>query len=482
MTSWLVKACLYKYFRDKKRVAEMHEQVIVGVENETVLLTCVGIWSIGLIVLIYFTRRRKSVGLVLSYASLLTILHFGAVVYLLPWYDPDEDAYLRSQGANTFETSIGLAISTLGLIAFVFGAWLSDFIFRPRVSSERVSTASPLKFGKSLMIVGAVFFFGISPIATLIPSGSSISSSGVYLTIVGICIYVFGALRAGGVAKIQALATSLSLPAVTMLFMGFVGYGISALVEIGCFLFRFIKIKVWSYGIAFAIFWLGLSFYITYMDSRIEIRQKVWGNASITDRVTTVAEKLMNGQIFDPTNNRHLHQIDTRINQNALVGKSFVHIRSKGWVFANGESLVIAAVAWVPRIIWADKPTFGGSGGFATEYTGMSYERYTSVGVGLVMEMFANFGWLGVFLGLFVFGLLMRYFDHSAAVNLASGQLWPFSKYQLIGFSLMQPGGFLAECIASLASSYLLIAFLRWLLSRQSFFTKTRKDEISLQS
>ncbi|MGH7134594.1 MAG: hypothetical protein ACREHD_02580, partial [Pirellulales bacterium] len=166
-------------------------------------------------------------------------------------------------------------------------------------------------------------------------------------------------------------------------------------------------------------------------------------------------------EAFDPWNLQHLYAIDGRLNQNSLVGRaiSFMDVTKKEP--AHGRTLAIAAIAWVPRALWPGKPEFGGSGGLAAEYTGRTFAKGTSVGVGHVMELYINFLMPGVGLGFFIFGAVIRYVDVHAADALRCGRTWDYVFYHLVGLVALQPGGMWAESVGSAAAAALLAAVLR---------------------
>lgn len=447
----------------------MQNDLILGFDSSSVIAFSAGVWGVCLYFIYRLCSNRQSCGVPLAYAMLLSVIHAGALIYLLPWYNPLEDAYLAQQGASPYATAIGFAISTLAMLGLTFGVWMSDRVLQPRVPRGGNIAVRPLAFSRWLMGIGAAFFFVITPIANQIPSGASIASNGVNLAIVGICLFAYVSMGKGVLQQFRALLASLSIPGITMIFMGFVGYGVAAVTEIGCFTIKAIRVRWWSIPVGALLFWILLSFYVTYMTGRERIRESVWRGASMVDRVTAVAESFGDAQLFDPWDTKHLNLIDIRINQNALVGRSHINIHENIGHFFWGESLQVAALAWIPRVIWPSKPVFGGSGLYAAKFTGMTFSTNTSVGVGLVLEMYANFGLVGTFLGFWVFGILIRYVDQVAAKRLALGHLWEFAQFQLIGLAMIQPGGFLAECVASVAAAYVLTRVLRAVFGRASF-------------
>ena len=86
--------------------------------------------------------------------------------------------------------------------------------------------------------------------------------------------------------------------------------------------------------------------------------------------------------------------------------------------YLYGSSLVSFVVAPIPRVLWDDKPSVRVGPWIAEQI----YNRENRSGVppGLVAELFLNFSWLGIFIGMFLYGSLCRLiynshisFDHS---------------------------------------------------------------------
>ena len=80
-----------------------------------------------------------------------------------------------------------------------------------------------------------------------------------------------------------------------------------------------------------------------------------------------------------------------------------------------------AVIAMVPRLIWPDKPIEAGSGGLVAKFTGMDFANGTSVGVGPVMELYANFGTPAVVIGFILLGIIVKSLDVMAGILLATG-------------------------------------------------------------
>jgi len=67
--------------------------------------------------------------------------------------------------------------------------------------------------------------------------------------------------------------------------------------------------------------------------------------------------------------------------------------------------------AFIPRIIWADKPVYLPGREFAKTFWGIEVDRKfgTSAGIGVAGELYYNFGWFGLFFAP-VFGIIIRFF------------------------------------------------------------------------
>ncbi|MDJ0849698.1 MAG: hypothetical protein QNK04_15105 [Myxococcota bacterium] len=74
--------------------------------------------------------------------------------------------------------------------------------------------------------------------------------------------------------------------------------------------------------------------------------------------------------------------------------------------YQNGWSLGYIPLAYVPRILWQDKPDLN-VGQFVTDNYGSGVER-THTAPTWIGELYFNFGTIGVLGGLFVFGILFR--------------------------------------------------------------------------
>jgi hypothetical protein len=189
----------------------------------------------------------------------------------------------------------------------------------------------------------------------------------------------------------------------------------------------------------------------------------VWGGDRLSNRVERLAQTMQNFEFFSLNNPNHLDPVSGRLNYTWVVGAGVSYMENtQGW--ARGATLVSAALGFVPRVIWKDKPQQGGSD-LITKYTGMVFSQGTSVPMGQILELYVNAGpWL-VFFGYAVIGALLAYVDVVGSNALKIGAFHTFIYCFVIGQALQHVGHeFLAvttDAVAGLVLVYGLQLFMR---------------------
>ena len=417
------------------------------------------VWALVAIVLIWSQRRwgGGSTGIPVAYFLGLALIHVpGASLYLDPsyaFYDPD-----------IIET--GFAMSTLGVVGFAVGVLLGGT--RSRLFGRDDSATNHYK---SLVAKGtaaelnrlAWFFLGAGfvvqfvavPLLSSLPLTALLSGLS-QLTVVGACLGLHAAHAGGDRARLQQwLGVAAAFPIITVVSAAFIGYGVIALLTVISFAVTLFRPRLWS-AIPFAIaVFLGLSIFATYSRDRTEYREAVWmDKATLTERGNRLMETFLNFELFDASNAKHQFAVDERLNQNHLVGAAEAHIAAGRAAFAYGETMWTALLSPIPRILWPDKPEFGGSGDIVASYTGQTFAEGTSVGVGQILEFFINFGWTGVFWCYVVLGAVCRRLDMHAALALRASDFKRFLLYFMPAMGLLQAGGLLAEVVASATAAF----------------------------
>ena len=425
------------------------------------LITLVWIWVPLLFgfYIVRWVRKIEGSGLVTAYLVSFCGLHWaGGLIRLFPWF---KDYSLVS-------TTAGLEQGTYALAALIAGSlFLSPLIISHlpacRARAGVRYTPHP-RLPQAYLLIGAVSYILLSTFLSRLPSMSVIISTGQGLFVVGLCLLCWNSMRRKqGGALLGGIALTLTLPLITIVTQGFMGYGAAAALVvfafIGCFFSHWKMLAV-----AVLACYLGLSVYVTYMRDRGEIRNVVWGGQSLEDRMSRISQTAGTFEWFDPSNVAHLRRIDERMNQDWLVGAAVLRL-STTHEFAGGATLWDAVLALVPRVLWPDKPVSGGSGDLVSHYTGIRFAEGTSVGVGQVLEFYINFGTIGVVLGFLALGAIITTLDGTARRRLLIGDHQGFVLWFLTGMSLLQAGGSLVEISASAAGGILVATMVnRYLL------------------
>jgi len=426
------------------------------------------LWGVvcAITVAVQWSRRTPSMGLPLAYLLSLSMIHLlGGLIYALPWYEP-QGAYLLQAGASATQVATGFVTSAYGVLGFGLGStFLAPWVVRVVKPGwlREIPQRPALKLPTRLLQIGLFFFLVVTPLARVIPGLQAISTAGVYIFVAAICLSCWQAWQQrDGKQFILWLAMACSLPLVTIATIGFISYGTAATLVVLIFVSSFYRPRWQAIIAACLVVVLGLSIYVTYMRDRGEIRRIVWGGEGSSSRYEIILATFRNFETIDLRNQDHLELIDTRINQNGIVGQAVEYIGSQRATFAEGKTIVAAMVAPIPRLLWPGKPVMAGSGNLVTDYTGQSFAEGTSVGVGQVLEFYLNFGHGGVFLGFLTLGMVLRVVDMVAAYKLVCGNYWGFLVWFLPGLGMIQPGGSLVEVVGSTAAAAVLIWGLRF--------------------
>lgn len=89
----------------------------------------------------------------------------------------------------------------------------------------------------------------------------------------------------------------------------------------------------------------------------------------------------------------------------AKTGAIIDQTRSRN-LFLYGSSYTAIVFAPIPRVLWKSKPPIRNSYFVSKEVLRVSYE--TGMPPGGIAELFLNFGWAGIFVGMFVVGIVLR--------------------------------------------------------------------------
>jgi hypothetical protein len=433
------------------------------------LLLWIGVSAV--VVLHNWLSSQRVAGLLLGYVFQLWLFYWiPALMHALP------DTELQRSDL----TYAGFEQATYALIALVVGSFSLGLILRrfTKPVPGRVFVADPA-LPKAYIVSGIISYVILFPAIGRLPSVNAVVIVGQQLIVVGLCLASWKAWLEGGWPRFLRLMGNLGfVPLATMLVSGFLGYAVIAISVVIVFTVQFLRPRALVIGGGLVVGYLGLTFYVAYLQTRDEIRQSVWGEKAAFARIEALAKTFVALEPFKLTKPEHAQAVDNRLNQAILVGAAVVHMNNTGG-FVQGATIWEAATAWIPRIIWPGKPGGAGSGGWASYFTGMRFEANTSVGMGQIMELYGNYGEKGVLVGFFLMGGILAALDAGAGSRLMAGNWQGFAGQFLVGIAFLNAGGSLFELISSAAASLVVIAIANSILARYQRRVRAQNRPVS---
>lgn len=435
--------------------------------NDAMTTIFLGIWIIMPILLFRFHSRRGNYSGVFVYAYVMGLFlnhWFGAIVHMSPW----------NEFSNSADTISGFELSTYALIAFLIAAAVMPDSKAAGNKKRKLSSLSHLSdeakayyCARLFLIIGAVsWILSYTPLFN-IASMSAFLSAGKQSLLLAICAYCWASWQHRRYKKFLFwVSTAFLLPIISVITLGFIGYGIAMMTTIALFIAMFFKPRaVLLFGLIGGTF-LAVSFWTTYYPHREEIRAAVWGGEGYGERFDRISKVIEDFHFFDWSRTEDLTAVDDRLNQNHLIGAG---IRTTPDIvpFENGATLIDALIALVPRILWPEKPETGGSGSFVSRHTMISFAEGTSVGMGQVFEFYINFGTPGVIVGFFVLGAAFRLLDLRIIGALADNDFEALQTNFLLGTAAMQVGGSMSEVVGAVAGGAIFSRLISYYLERK---------------
>jgi hypothetical protein len=449
----------------------MREVLSIGILDEASFfaqsVVFLVIWTIatGAIIFMSWKKRDTNSGLALMYAISLALVHF--IVDLVYFINP-------KQFANDKWMFYGFKESTYGIIFFAIGnlilaPFILNLINLPIAQGGSVATAIPAYqkiFAKKYFNIGLISFFILPIFLFDIPTVQALVSAAQQLLVVGICLMCWIAWKENNKQQLRRwLLVSLFFPVITVLVHGFLGFGTTMTMVILFFIVRFFKLSLKTIIVGFILAYLGLSVYLSYMRDRGVIRSSLSAGATFVERIYAARNIVLQPEWFNPVNLSHLEAIDSRLNQNVLVGAAVENLSTGRVEFSYGKSITDSFFALIPRIFWREKFLLAGASNIVSQYTGIEFMADTSVGVGQVMEFYINFGRLGVILGFSILGVLIAFIDRKAGYYLSKGEIYKFVIWFLPGLAILLGGASFSEIAASAGAN---IVVARLVTSRYS--------------
>lgn len=354
-----------------------------------------------------------------------------------------------NQSEYRWATDIGFPITGYAMLGLLIGGWGLPYLFfrlpAIQVAPRTISTVSPtpdLAAAALAIPFGfLIFMFGrLIPI----PSINAATFGGNMLAAAGFAWLIVMYYRSGRVvAAGWVMALAMMAPICTMLLQGFLGYGMMTLMVIVAVIMAAIRLRrrtiIRLVIVGLLVIYLMLSLLVTYMAGRVDIRESVWERREdIDDRVSVAADVFADRWMwFDPWDEQQRLSLDTRFNQNYFSGLNKSIIDSGHGHYQNGATFIDGIIAMVPRIVWPSKPPVSGGSEQMAMMTGLRFKEGVTFGVGHVLELHANFGRGGVFLGFAFLSFAIVFIDRRAGYYLASARLANFLVWFVPGTALV---------------------------------------------
>lgn len=416
------------------------------------ILICIGAFAALLALL---RDGKPTLGLPIAYFYGLLLIHVpGAFMHALPGADLPGREYVAT----------GIGLTAVGSVAFVMGVWLArrkKSLYQQTTNLERPGQP----FWLFCLIVGWLVGYVLLPLLPLASVSAVLNAlSGVWT--LGVLLGLRNAVQARRAAAVAAWSGALLVnPLLTLVLSGFLSYGATAVTICLAGLVVLFR-RGWTLGVALvALTYVALSLFVSYFSVREDIRYVAWSAAGMEARIEASAQIIEAAAWFDARDPDHASYLDQRLNQNYFVGLSAARLADGDVAWFDGRSFVEGIIAFVPRLIWPEKPLIAGSGTLVSDLTGLNLSQDSSFGIGNVLEFYANFGWRSLIVGFLGFGWIFGRLDLSAAVAERTGRYRVlFSRY-LVAIALIQPNGSIVELATGSAAAWFAALGCGWLWS-----------------
>jgi hypothetical protein len=435
------------------------------------------VWVALIVFVARLTARSGSgtAGLPLAFLIALSFLHCGFIVYAVPGYSHvrvDENLYLRSYDFTAETVLKGTYASLLGVLGFSIGA----MFFGKRVSAAAGGQIAPLAPAQRrrilvlLLGLGAAGFL-LTALQVNFPMAQALFQVLRNLAVTAIClgpamILMYDRRRAWP----HWLWAAAAIPTTYIVVWGFTSYGFivfSIFISFWLCVLASRRIGALTIGAASGVVFVGLlSAFVAWMSARDRVREVVWTGGGIGERLAVIGEAIRNIEILQPSNFLSLDWLNIRLNHNIFVGKVLEWHERFPDLKMQGEQLVLIPFALVPRQLWPGKPEMGGSDLLAT-HSGMRFSESATFGAGPIVEFYVNFGMIGIFFGMLLLGLVVRWIDVKAISSLKRSEMIDFAKWFTVGIAFVAPLTELFFMVNTAMMAFIVLTVIRWATQRQ---------------
>lgn len=385
----------------------------------------------------------------MAFLSALAFLHCGSIVYAVPEYShwrDDGSLYLQSYDFTVDTVWRGTLASFLGSLAFGLGAITLGGRQAHRFFRQRVAFLRPEARKELLIVLGGLGTLGFvfTAIKLSFPLSQALFQVLRNLAIATVCLGPAMVLLIDQRRDYTGwIALAMVIPVVYLVVFGFTSFGFIAFSIFVSFWFCTLASPRMApplicVGVAGLIV-VMLSAFVAWMSFRGRIREAIdGGRGSLSDRIDVIGEAIASIELLHPSNFNSLDWLNIRLNQNIFVGKAIEWHELYPYLKLYGEKLALIPFALIPRFLWPGKPMMGGSS-MLEEHTGMIFSSRATFGMGPIIEWFINFGMPGIFFGMLLLGLVVRWIDIQASLSLQTFRFLDFARWFTAGIALVAP-------------------------------------------
>lgn len=263
------------------------------------------------------------------------------------------------------------------------------------------------------------------------------------------------------------------------------------LLLITSFLSFFIFSKKTSFFLKILIITIGGGFIYSLQNIKADFREFVWnekvGNPIpvfvdlFVDQFTKKDSEVNYLQLNDA--NEESATINNRINQGWIISKIIYNV-PRNEPYLNGETIIEGIKSsFIPRFLNKDKKGGEYSIEKFKEITDVELSNKTAMGLSLIGEFYANFGYIGGILSMFIYGIFISWVIRLIAINVANNDPLIIIWFILFFYQVVKAETEFMTVINHLSKSILFFLFLRqvFMVNNINLLPTNRKfEEVSV--
>ncbi len=393
---------------------------------------------------LYLSLRNgnPSLGLPFAYLFITLIIYVpGAIAHLA---DPTLEYH--------YATIVGIRLTGIGLLAFAAGVWLSRCKRRyTKMTWPRIRTS----FQIYALAAGWITTYSLRHILGGIPSLNAVADTGAQIWVLSITLAFAITLQRRDFLgfAIWGLACLL-FPLTMLIFGGFLCHGVETMVICLAGLIVLARSHLIVLVTISLLSVFGMALFISYFLVRADIREVAWGGGSIQEQVNESKRVITEFRFLDLEDPDHLKALNDRLNQGFFAGLAAFRLKLGIVDYYRGRTFWEGLLALIPRLIWPEKPVYGGSPAIIQNMSGYYVGEGSSYGVGQVMEFYINYGIPSLVGGFLVLGWALGTLDRMAATAYVEGRHRRLMLTFLPAVALIQPNGSVVELVGGAAAAW----------------------------